>query len=67
MSFLSSARDLIMNYESHLGSCVSPPRGMTELRAPKRRRIVELTDSIISTAFSAAVIGTAVGLTAYRL
>ncbi|KAH7335221.1 hypothetical protein B0J17DRAFT_719771 [Rhizoctonia solani] len=40
---------------------------MAEIRAPKRRRIVELADSVISTAFSAAVIGTAVGLTAYRL
>ncbi|QRV88925.1 hypothetical protein RhiJN_16943 [Ceratobasidium sp. AG-Ba] len=38
-----------------------------ELRPAKRRRIVEITDSLISTAFSAAVIGTAVGLTAYRL
>ncbi|KAG9124406.1 hypothetical protein FRC07_011735 [Ceratobasidium sp. 392] len=40
---------------------------MIELRPAKRRRIVEITDSLISTAFSAAVIGTAVGLTAYRL
>ncbi|KAJ1306866.1 hypothetical protein OPQ81_007851 [Rhizoctonia solani] len=40
---------------------------MAEIRAPKRRRIAELADSVISTAFSAAVIGTAVGLTAYRL
>lgn len=40
---------------------------MIELRPVKRRRIVEITDSLISTAFSAAVIGTAVGLTAYRL
>ncbi|CUA78096.1 hypothetical protein RSOLAG22IIIB_02713 [Rhizoctonia solani] len=40
---------------------------MAEIRAPKRRRIAELADTVISTAFSAAVIGTAVGLTAYRL
>ncbi|KAG8748381.1 hypothetical protein FRC10_005928 [Ceratobasidium sp. 414] len=40
---------------------------MIELRPTKRRRIAEITDSLISTAFSAAVIGTAVGLTAYRL
>lgn len=40
---------------------------IVELRPAKRRRIVEITDSLISTAFSAAVIGTAVGLTAYRL
>ncbi|KAG8679893.1 hypothetical protein FRC08_016672 [Ceratobasidium sp. 394] len=38
-----------------------------ELRPTKRRRIAEITDTLISTAFSAAVIGTAVGLTAYRL
>ncbi|CAE6426272.1 unnamed protein product [Rhizoctonia solani] len=43
------------------------PEEANELRAPKRRRIAELADSVISTAFSAAVIGTAVGLTAYRL
>ncbi|CAE6434091.1 unnamed protein product [Rhizoctonia solani] len=43
------------------------PEETNELRAPKRRRIAELADSVISTAFSAAVIGTAVGLTAYRL
>ncbi|QRW17157.1 hypothetical protein RhiXN_05159 [Rhizoctonia solani] len=43
------------------------PEEAAEIRAPKRRRIAELADSVISTAFSAAVIGTAVGLTAYRL
>ena len=36
-----------------------------ELPAPKRRRT--LTGSIVSTALSAALIGTAVGLTVYRL
>ncbi|CAE6479110.1 unnamed protein product [Rhizoctonia solani] len=44
-----------------------PEEEINEIRAPKRRRIAELADSVISTAFSAAVIGTAVGLTAYRL
>lgn len=34
---------------------------------PPAKRRKTLTDSIISTAFSAALIGTAVGMTAYRL
>ena len=36
-----------------------------DLPAPKRRRT--LAGSIVSTALSAALIGTAVGLTVYRL
>jgi hypothetical protein len=47
--------------------CSSTTMLVLEIRPAKRRRIVEITDSLISTAFSAAVIGTAVGLTAYRL
>jgi hypothetical protein len=38
---------------------------MPDLPPAKRRKT--LTDSIISTAFSAALIGTAVGMTAYRM
>ncbi|CAE6530348.1 unnamed protein product [Rhizoctonia solani] len=44
-----------------------PEEDINEIRAPKRRRIAELADTVISTAFSAAVISTALGVTAFRL
>ena len=58
--YASSSAALLPSMRSHLNFYVS-----LDLPPPKRRRT--LAGSIISTALSAALIGTAVGLTVYRL